>query len=186
MPLWVRWIFAAIGAAATAASIAWFVWASVRVAEARDWPRAQGIVVATRVDAEVNESSDTDSRGRSRTSVTYSYRPVIAYTYRVGDRRYGSNRIWLADGRTWDNPAEAEAFLADYPVRGPVSVAYNPADPSDAALIVAPPTAAVFIGTAFGLIFLAVAWFVPHDRAGGWPRDRLAGWPRRGVNRARR
>lgn len=183
MPLWLKWILGAIGAAATVASIGWFVWASVRVAEAQDWPRAQGIVVATRVAEDRNESSDADGRG---TSVTYSYRPVIAYTYRVGGRMYGSNRIWLADGPSWDNPAEAQAFLADYPLRGPVSVVYNPADPSDAALIVAPPTAAVFIGTALGLIFLAVAWFVPADRPGAWPRDRLPGRRRRLFNRARR
>ena len=182
MPLWLKWILGVLGAAAIVASIGWFVWASLRVVQAQDWPRAQATVVATRIEMDVDESTDSDGRD----STTVSYRPVIAYTYRVGSRIYGSNRIWLADGRSWDNRGEAQAFLAGYPVRGRVPVTYNPSDPSDAALIVAWPTAGVFIGTAFGLVLLAVGWFVPHDRSGFWSGDRLAGRRRRLFNRARR
>jgi Protein of unknown function (DUF3592) len=166
MPLWVRLVVAGLGILFVTGSVAWFVWASSRVAEARDWPRAPGRVVATRIERERSETRETDSRRRDQLRVSYTYRPVVAYTYRVGGRAFAADTIWLTSAVSWSDPADARAFLADYPVGAPISPFYDPADPSDAALIIEPPTPLVFIATAIGLILLAFAWFFPADRPG--------------------
>ena len=169
MPLWGKLIFGFIGAVVAAGSIAWYVWASGRVAEARQWPSAEGRVLASRVDEDRSEGYETDSQGRRRHYVDHTYHARVQYSYRVGDRTYTSDRIWLADGEAGDDAAGAQAFLADYPPGGEVELVYNPADPSDAALIVEAPTHLIFLVTGLGLAFLAVGVFVPRDRPIGDP-----------------
>ena len=147
----------------TAGSIAWYVWASGRVAEARQWPSTEGRVVASGVERNRRDNYETDSQGRRR-QVDPTYHARVEYTYRVGGRSYTSDRIWIADGEAWEDEYGAQDFVADYPPGSEVELVYNPADPSDAALIVQAPTRLIFIVTGMGLAFLAVGVFVPRDR----------------------
>ena len=164
MPVWARLILVVLGAALTIGSVAWYVWASGRVAEARDWPRTEGIVVSTRIDEQRTQIADTQRGSRSTSRTVLSYVPVVAYTYRVGDRLYSSDTVWLTGGRSWDSPAGAEAFLVDYPRGGRVILVYDPGDPSDAALIVEAPAPLILSIALMGLILLAVGWLVPRRR----------------------
>ena len=146
-----------------AGSIWWYAWASGRVAAAREWPQAHGKVASARVEESRSETRERDSSGRERLRVSHSYSPRITYTYRVGGRVYRSDTIWLTSAPSWSEPAEAEACLADYRVGSEVELFYNPADPSDSALILEPPTPMIFLATAMGLGWLAAAWVFGPD-----------------------
>ena len=164
MPLWGKLIFGFIGAVVTAGSIAWYVWASGRVAEARQWPSTEGRVVASLVERDRRDGYETDSQGRRRHYVDTTYHARVEYSYQVDGRTYTSDRIWIADGEAWEERSGAEDFIAQYPPGSEVELVYNPTDPSDAALIVDAPTRLIFIVTGMGLAFLAVGVFVPRDR----------------------
>jgi hypothetical protein len=159
MPRWAKLLTWALGGAMIAGPIAWFVWASLRVFEARHWPSAQGTVVAARVEIDTSES--TDAAGRRHSSAVYY--PVITYTYRVANRAYRADRVWLTSAPRWSDAADARAFLADYRVGGPVPVFYDPADPSDATLTLEGPTPMVFLVAVMGLICIAVPFLFGRD-----------------------
>jgi hypothetical protein len=87
--------------------------------------RSQGFATTTGVitHSEVEKQEDGDGA---------TYRPNIAYTYRVAGgechgNAYDYNRIWSNDG-------SAQRIVADHPVGKHVVVYYNPADTSDAVL----------------------------------------------------
>ena len=174
MPRWFKWTFLGIGALLIGGSLFYFVYATMRAAAAEDWPVAEGRVVATRVEL----GSHTDDDGDSYVS----YDPIVAFDYRVESRTLRSERLHLGERETYDYRADADAFLAEYPVGAPLEVYYNPDNPADAAVIIEGPSWMIFIVTGLGLAFFAAGWFVPVERnrqPGSTPERRPSWLPRR-------
>jgi hypothetical protein len=91
------------------------------------WPKVQGTVV---------ESSTWKSVSRDRQSGVSSamYRARITFSYQVGDKSYTTDTIHFGQTLGSGDSSDAELQHRRYPVGAPVSISYNPADPSIAAL----------------------------------------------------
>jgi hypothetical protein len=93
------------------------------------WPRTPGKVMESRVESFVHMENN-----RFRTS----YRPVVEYAFTVRDHDYRSQQIalnWTVSGAE----GLAQKMAAKYPVGATVTVFYDPANPSHAALDLNPP-----------------------------------------------
>lgn len=113
-------VFAVIGA-----GMLYLGWSTRREAEAsRQWPATEGTVTATTV-AEV-----TVTRGKTRVKM---HEAQVAYRYSVAGQSYSAGRIGWAPSRFAD-PAQAQQFIAGYPVGSNVTVSYDPRRPFKAVL----------------------------------------------------
>lgn len=162
MPRWFRWTFLGIGIFMIGGSLVYFAYATMRAAAAGDWPAVEGRVVATRIDA----TQHTDDEGDRYTT----YHPVVAYAYQVENRTFRSERLYLNEIETFDYRDDALAFLAEYPTGTPIEVFYNPANPSDSAVVIEGPSWTILVVTVLGLAFFAAGRFIPVERG---PRRRL-------------
>lgn len=163
MPKWLKIGLMIFGVALIIGSIWLFVYQSGRASDAADWPIADGVITLSDVErVESTESSGSGSSRRTKTSVTYY--PRVAYRYATGGRDYDGTTLWLTTEEGFGNAADAGVTLRGFPVGGKVAVFYNPADPSDSALLINPPSKFIFLATLFGAIFLAVGYFVPLER----------------------
>jgi hypothetical protein len=106
-----------IGSLIILAGIALFAWFVISDTRANSWPTASGQVVATTIDS-------------SQSSRRTSYTPKAVYTYEVAGRRYENNDIWLEESKSFRKYADAQEILGGIRVGGPVTVSYDPADPS--------------------------------------------------------
>ena len=94
-----------------------------RVRRAAGWHATTGRVIASAV--------HTDRPGSSIRNPLYENRPAVRYAFEVAGRRFEGERIGFgADG----GRANTAATLARYPVGSPVTVFYDPADPTEAVL----------------------------------------------------
>ena len=157
MPRWVKFLLMGLGTVIIVGTIWYFVYASQRAWAAEEWPVAEGRVLANRVDF----SQSTDDDGDTVTS----YVPVVTFEYPVGGRRYRSERLYLNERETFDMDSDARAFLYQYRPGTELEVYYNPADPSDAAVIIEGPSWLILLFTGMGAIFFAGGWFFPAERA---------------------
>ncbi len=91
------------------------------------WPTTAGTVITSRAESH----RELVPRGKGQTVVVWS--PLVEYSYRVGGRDYHGVRIAfgpaVSGGRGF-----AEAIIARYPASTPVTVHYDPANPSQATL----------------------------------------------------
>ena len=91
------------------------------------WPTAAGTVISSRAESR----RELVPRGQGRTVVMWS--PLVEYSYRVGTRDYHGARV--AFGPDVSGPRElADATVARYPAGTPVTVHYDPSNPSQATL----------------------------------------------------
>jgi hypothetical protein len=146
----------ALGMPMTIGSIAYYGYAQERIAHARAWPSAEGRVLDSRMEFE------TRSRNHGRRETVWV--PHISYTYIVGGRTVGSDRIWLTEATAFSQPDAAERFLRPYAPGAPVAVFYNPANPSDSALIIDSRLWPIFIITGAGLLLTGLGLFLPSPR----------------------
>jgi hypothetical protein len=121
-----------------------------RFSEARDWPRAVGKVLVSRVGR--HQGGDTEGKGRL-------YSPLIEFAYRVDGNDYRSRQIQLGTS-TAASESWAKGITAKYPVGAAVEVRYNPADPSDAAL--ENPTGILWLALGASVLCLAVCIYALH------------------------
>jgi Protein of unknown function (DUF3592) len=99
--------------------------------------------------------SRVESHENSKGETTYA--PIIAYTYRVQNRIYRSDRI-VALGKFSESGSWAWRLTAQYPVRSIATAWYSPQDPSSAFLSREAQGIPHYIAL-FGSIFLSVgAW----------------------------
>jgi Protein of unknown function (DUF3592) len=128
----------------------------VKVAAARRWPVAEGIVLESRV--------DRYRAGRGG----WRYRPVITYQYRVGERVYTNNLLAfgahaLSEGGDAAQQ-RAHVTVARYPVGGQTAVHYNPRCPSRSVLevrsVVAKALLIVGVIILLAAVLLAAAFLV--------------------------
>lgn len=161
MPIWARIILILLGLTIGLGSGVYYVWGTQRAAAARHWSQAPGRIVSASLERE--ESTDTDDRGRSRTSVTWS--PRITYSYQVGGRILRNDVIWLTAARAFSNGEEGDAFIASYPPGSPVIVRYDPANPGDSCLFANPPPLIVLLFCPIGFLFAGLTFLFPGERA---------------------
>ncbi|MFZ5940222.1 MAG: DUF3592 domain-containing protein [Bacteroidota bacterium] len=104
--------------------LGWFTFSlvtSLKAYETKTWPTAEGTIVRSEIKI-LNSTKGTDK-----------YKPLISYSFRVGDALYSSSRYRASLGygtREW-----AEEVLAGYPVDKKVTVYYSPENPTSAVLV---------------------------------------------------
>lgn len=97
---------------------------------ARSWPAASGEILSAE-----SEAYRAWTRVGSDSLVRRTfYRPVIVYTYTVGGREYTADRVTLGGQAGWSSSRFFQRSLAKYPPGSPVTVYYNPSNPSEAVL----------------------------------------------------
>jgi len=128
----------------------WLGHTAWRVREAQDWPTTQGVVL----------NRDWRSvRSIGRTSSSWRFEPEIRYAYSVAGRDYVSEDVYPATSEQWTSQDELRAYMDEaFPARGPVTVSYDPDEPSRAAIILRGNywTAATFF--VCGLVALIGFW----------------------------
>jgi Protein of unknown function (DUF3592) len=159
MPSWFRYTFMIIGLGLIVGFIALVYYEHQRANAAAHWPVVSGAVVAT--DLERVVSTDKDSRGNRRTSVSWD--PKVFYRYTVTGRQFRSESLWLNSHSSFGSEAEGEAFLKPYRIGAPLKVRYNPQDPADAAVIVEPPAYWLLAFCLMGAAFFAAGWYCPKQ-----------------------
>jgi hypothetical protein len=152
-----RILLIGLGALIALGSLAYFGYATMRISQARNWPQAQGQVLASDVTSRVQEGG----KNRRRTRV---YDAHISYRYLVAGRSYDSNRVWLTEPAVYSTPDAADSFIAAYPPGGTVSVHYNPKDAADSALVIESRIAPILILTGAGILLVLLALFLPAFR----------------------
>ena len=114
---------------------------------AETWPVAAGTVL--------NSSVQTHTRRNSRGQTTRSYEPRVSYQYQVGGQTFTGERLGF--GNASYGQGKADKKIALYPQGAPVSVHYDPADPSKAVLETKAAGGASYL--ALGIILLVVGVF---------------------------
>lgn len=109
----------------------------------KDWPTVQGTVVSSRVETL-----------RSKRAV--SFRPDVSYRYEVNGVPYTSDTVAF-DGHGSGGLSEAQAVSRHYVAGAPVTLHYEPADPSVACLQCGDTGFVNYIVTAVGAVFALVA-----------------------------
>lgn len=97
---------------------------SAKAKESLSWPSTDGEISHSAV---LYQTSTNPSTGNTST-----YKPDIAYRYKVHDRSYSSSRIALMDLAS--SPRYAQNIVDRYPDNSSVQVYYNPANPAEAVL----------------------------------------------------
>lgn len=130
-------LFVLVGAGAAAYGVRDLSVASA----ATSWPTAEGVVLASRVEA--------STTGGSR----HSYYPEVRYSYAVDGRSYEGTRVRISKIGSSD-PDGAQGVVDAYPVGRRVEVRYDPAQP-DACVLEAGVGAGEWFLPLFGLTFIA-------------------------------
>ncbi|RKH83280.1 DUF3592 domain-containing protein [Corallococcus sp. AB045] len=111
----------------------------------RDWPTVQGTVVSSRVETL-----------RSKRAV--SFRPDVSYRYEVNGIPYTSDTVAF-DGHGAGGLAEAQAVSHHYAAGAPVTLHYEPEDPSVACLQCGDTGLVNYVLALGGAVFaLVAAW----------------------------
>ena len=92
------------------------------------WPTVGGTITASRLDRQ----SRTQTRQGRRTART-TYTPVVDYTFDVGGKPLRGNKIFPGSTMSFDL-GTAQDIVNRYQAGAPVTVHYNPADPTQAVL----------------------------------------------------
>lgn len=154
---WGGRLVAGIGALLAIGGVVLFFWLKWQQGEAAYWHNVTGQVERT----EIKVRTSQHARRANRTS----YAPVVHYRYEVQGQTHRNDRTLLNDAISFDAPAEAEAFLADYPVGRDVRVSYNPDNPAQSALVTSGNYWPVLLGLPFGLLLI---WFGRQAQVSPW------------------
>jgi hypothetical protein len=109
------------------ALLLWQAWRrQQKVKASMSWPYVLGKVLAASV-RQVVVRGDADTRD------TTNYVPSVQYEYQVGGQNYQGNRLAFQE-KGYNSHKKAFKLVADFPVGGPVSVYFDPANPQNAVL----------------------------------------------------
>jgi len=112
----------------------------------QNWLRASGMVQEVLVEHQRATGEDDSD----------SYEPVVKYGFGIGGRPYIGQRIRF-DSKTYPSPAAARASVAGFQPGLPVTVYYNPANPSDCVLERKNSSGYVFLVLGALMVLLALA-----------------------------
>ncbi|MCU0489642.1 MAG: DUF3592 domain-containing protein, partial [Anaerolineales bacterium] len=144
------------------------------------WPSTRGLVSDLRIETNVQENDNGPD--------TFTYEPVVVYSYKVNGETYTSDRLsanapW---GYAFGSQEEAAEFLRNYPLGTQLVVYYNPDHPRRALLDrTAPADPGIVYILGWGLVglaplalFIMILWAWSLCRAEGRPGDwkRLSFW----------
>lgn len=87
------------------------------------WPRVQGAVLESSTSLSVSKDRQTGVKSAT-------YRARITFGYQGGDKSYTTDTLHFGQTLGSGDSSDAELRHRRYPVGAPVSVSYNPADPS--------------------------------------------------------
>jgi hypothetical protein len=114
------WVFIAIGL-----GILYYARGlSAKAQQSLSWPSTDGVISHSAVLMQTQRDSSSAS--------STSYKADVTYRYKVRGRDYSSERITLADISS--GAGRAQGIVNRYPDGAPITVYYNPVDPSDAVL----------------------------------------------------
>lgn len=134
--------------------ILFFVLAFVQKSKAKKaaetWPKTDGIVE----NSELSVSHSHDSDGSS--STTYSAH--VNYSYKVNGMSYKNDAIGF--GRSSGGKKKAEKKLAQYPQGTPVTVYYDPKDPTKAVIEPVASTFGMYLFVGIMLFVLGIVIFL--------------------------
>ena len=99
--------------------------------EMRSWTRADGRIVQSTVEATVRTHDKPSSMRRRYTDTIYL--PRIVYRYDAGGQPYEGDDVGAIVGG--GTPAAAEKTVARFPLASPVTVFFNPANPTQSTLV---------------------------------------------------
>jgi hypothetical protein len=97
---------------------------SAKAQQSLSWPSTEGVISHSAVLRQMQQTSGSTN--------TATYKADVAYRYKVRGRDYSSGVITLADISS--SAGRAQGIVSRYPDGAPVTVYYNPVDPSDALL----------------------------------------------------
>jgi len=123
---------------------------SAKAQQSLSWPSTEGIISHSAVLQQMPQTANSND--------AVTYKADVAYRYKVRGRDFSSERITLADFSS--TTGRAQDIVNRYPDGAPITVYYNPVDPSDALLEPGGATGIrvlYLIGgifAAFGLLFL--------------------------------
>jgi hypothetical protein len=108
------------------------------------------------------------------------YKPVISYTYRIGDKTFTSSRYrssFVARGEEWQSTERqvVEKIVASHPPGQTVTVNYDPDDPSTAYLELDSSISQLFVFRTSGVVLILAAALMFMRSASGATGDMLAG-----------
>lgn len=159
------WLFIALWGLSVGIFDGLVLWSAMRQVEAGwNWTTVPGTISSARI------VSTRSSKGGT------SYRPEIAYSYRVADREYSSDVVVVGD-RMGSNKKRAERILATFPSGASAPVFVDPRNPERSALIVGLQSTTVrmmMFLIPFNAIFLGGALFLL--RAGRYADEPMKRW----------
>lgn len=97
---------------------------SAKARQSLTWPAAEGVISHSAVLLQMQESSSSND--------SPTYKADVTYRFKVRGRDYSSERITLVDFSSTSR--RAQGIVERYRDGAPVTVYYNPVDPSDAVL----------------------------------------------------
>jgi uncharacterized protein DUF3592 len=132
----------------------------VKGARTRRWCVTRGTITRDGLDEVLDLAAH-------RGSLRSWYRPVISYTFAVGDTSWTGHRVVVSD--TTDDRftfRQAKVWFDRYPSGTSVNVYFDPLDPSQSVLVPGIPWRNVLgvMGVAAGAIVYAVWWLVAINR----------------------
>ena len=146
----------------------------------RDWRKTTGKVTDSRLEeTRAARLSVPDRLLKIKADV---YKPVISYTYLVGDKTYLSSKYknsFVARGEEWlsaDRQA-VEKIVAAHPPGQTVTVTYDPADPATAYLELDSSISRLFVFRTSGIVLILAAALMFMRSAYSTSGDMLAGRP---------
>ena len=97
---------------------------SAKAQQSLSWPSAEGVISHSAMLLQMQQTSSSTNAA--------TYKADVAYRYKVRGRDYSSGRITLLDFSS--TAGRAQSIVNRYADGAPVTVYYNPVDPSDAVL----------------------------------------------------
>ena len=97
---------------------------SAKAQQSLSWPSTEGVIAHSAVLQQMQQTSSSTNAA--------TYKADVVYRYKVQGRDYSSERLTLADFSS--TAGRAQSIVDRYVDGAPVTVYYNPVDPSDAVL----------------------------------------------------
>jgi hypothetical protein len=146
----------------------------------RDWRKTTGTVTSSHL--EETQGARLSLPDRLLKMKADVYKPVISYTYLVGNKTYQSSKYknsFIARGEEWvtQDPKIAADLLAAHPPGQTVTVAYDPADPATAYLELDSSISRLFVFRISGIFLLLAAALFFMRSAYGASSDMLGRTP---------
>lgn len=118
------------------------------VERARAWPEVAGRVSST--------TSESERRHAPKSGNSWTFRPVVNFRYEVAGVEYLGRQAWLGHWPEFSDEAPMRALLDGFPDGMALTVRHDPADPSRAAVFLAPDWTRGMLFWMGGAVFLGL------------------------------